>query len=127
MHKVSAIYVPPEGADIWFDRDYYNAVHVPMMARDFAGKVAFTKLELQWNVTEMIKTKVGTPSAKSTRSPADVVVSPFVADIYFDAEEDARLFADFVDSEDAASLHADVPKYTNCDIQWVISEVELPG
>ena len=127
MHKVSAIYVPPEGTEVWFDRDYYNAVHVPMMARDFAGKVPFSKLELQWNVTEMVKTKTETPTAKSTLSPADIVVSPFVADIYFDAEEDARRFADFVVGEDASSLHADVPKYTNCDIQWVISEIELPG
>ena len=127
MHKVSAIYVPPEGADIWFDRDYYNAVHVPMMARDFAGKVPFTKLELQWNVTEMVNTKTATPSANSTHSPPNVVVSPFVADIYFDTEEDARRFADFVVSNDAASLHTDVPKYTNCDIKWVISEIELPG
>ena len=121
MFKVSAIYEPPFDEEMWFDLDLYNSVHVPMMAKDFAGRVPFTKIDIKINVRELCVTQ-GRP-AVSTQSETTVFVSPLVANIYFDTRQDADDFGGFVCGPGAANLHKDLANYTNCSIRWILGEM----
>jgi hypothetical protein len=127
MYKVSAIYTPPRGQELWFDHNYYGNVHVPMMNRDFPGKVPFVAVDLDLGVETLVRTTVADGTATSAKPSAPCVVAPLIANIYFENRTDAYEFADFVTSSDAAALHADVVKYTNCDIHWTVGELHKPG
>ena len=127
MYKVRAVYTPPAEAELWFDNDYYFTVHVPMMQRDFPGKVPFTGVDVETKVETLCRTDVANGVATSATPAVAELITPLVANIYFGNRDDAYAFADFVTGPDAAGLHADISKYTNCGIHWTVGELHQPG
>lgn len=127
MYKVSACYVPPEEESMYFDYAHYLSVHVPMMDSILPGKVPLKKVDISRNVETLARTRFVGGRAKSERAASAESVSPLVVNIYFDDRDDAYAFADFVVGEDAAELHRDLVKFTNCSIRWMVGEVKEFG
>lgn len=107
MFKIRATYLPRE--DMVFDLDYYFRVHVPLAAANMDPGIAVQKVEVESNTESLLE-----PGNK---------VSPCVFAVYLRDREDVDRFRAFLQSDGVAPMREDVPKYTNCELEWTFCEV----
>ena len=109
MYKVSAIY--HSGDDTFFDLEHYFNVHVPLALKQMAlGNLKFIKREIVQNVKDMFD--------PSKTGPV------FIISYILESKQDVEEFVAFMKTDLIQPLIEDVPKYTNCEVEWTISEVE---
>lgn len=107
MYRICATYLPRAG--MHFDLEYYFRVHVPLSKRQTAGRIRIVKMEVETGVTALMNS-------------ADVR-SPCVFCIYLPEREDVDAFRRFLAGPDTEPLRQDVALYTNCELEWTVSEV----
>ena len=107
MYKIKATYLPRE--DMTFDLDYYFRVHVPMAASKIDPGIAVLKVEVESKAESLLE-----PGAKAT---------PCVFAVYLPDRKDVDRFRALLQSDAVNPLREDVPKYTNCELEWTVSEV----
>lgn len=107
MYKIKATYLPRP--DMSFDLDYYFRVHVPLSQAHMDPGIAVHKIEVESKAESLLK-----PGSKST---------PCVFSVYLKTREDVDRFREFLQSDGVAPMRDDVPKYTNCEIEWTVCEV----
>lgn len=108
MYKVRATYLPRE--DMHFDLDYYFKVHVPLSKQQAEGKINIVKIDVESSAELLLE-----PGVKT---------SPCVFSIYFNNREDVEQFRKFMRGPGVDAMREDVPKYTNCDLEWTVCEVQ---
>jgi uncharacterized protein (TIGR02118 family) len=106
-YRIRATYLPR--AEMRFDLEYYFRVHVPLARQTTAGRVNIRSMAVESNAVLLTD-----PSAKR---------APCVLSLTFDSPEDVDAFRRLLLSQDVNALCADVPRYTNCDLEWTLSEV----
>ena len=74
------------------------------------GKVGFVKREVERDIRGFL-------------DPA-TTVPKLVCTYYVESEEDVKVFADFMGTSLVEPLIEDAAKYTDCEIDWIISRVE---
>ena len=126
MYNVRAVYTPPAQGEMRFEHEYYFNVHVPMMNGDFPGKSPFSGVDIEGGIETLYRTSVSEGRALSAKPSSPEIIAPLIANIYFKNRQDTYAFADFVTGDETVALHADVPKYTNCDIHWTVGELQQP-
>jgi hypothetical protein len=107
MYKVRATYLPREGT--WFDMDYYLREHVPLARAQTEGRLNIARIEVEAGTSLLME-------------PAEAR-SPCVFSLYFASPEDVEAFRRFLTSADTEPLRRDVPRYTNCELEWTVCEV----
>lgn len=107
MFKVRATYLPR--SDMRFDLDHYFRVHVPLAKAQADGRVNVRKIDVETGATLLLD--------------PEVQRAPCVFSIYFDTAEDVEAFRRFLLSPATAPMREDVPKYTNCELEWTVCEV----
>jgi uncharacterized protein (TIGR02118 family) len=107
MYKVRATYLPRK--DMRFDMDYYLREHVPLAKARTAGKLNISRIEVEAGATLLME-----PGERC---------SPCVFCLYFASREDVEAFRHFLNSTDTELLRQDVPRYTNCELEWTVCEV----
>ena len=107
MYKVRATYLPRP--DMQFDLEYYFRVHVPLAKEQAAGRLNIVKLEVETGCTALM-------------DPTEEL-SPCVFCIYFKDHEDVETFRRFMAGPGTDPMRADVPRYTNCELEWSVCEV----
>lgn len=110
MYRIKATYLPCESME--FDRDYYLDKHVALAHKQLAGRVQAKKIDVEFNVTSLFD--------------QELVKSPCVFNLYVETSDDVAAFQTFMQSEAADVLKEDVAKYTNCEIEWTVSELVEP-
>ncbi len=108
MYKIRATYLPRAGMQ--FDLDYYFRVHVPLARETTAGRINIRSMEVESGAVLLTD-----PS--STRSPC-------VLSLCFDSLDDVDAFRRLLLSDGVEALRADVPRYTNCELEWTLSSVQ---
>jgi len=111
MYTVRATYLPRD--DMEFDLDYYFREHVRLAKSQTAGKIDFKKIEVE-------------TGAEVLQQPGEKR-SPCVFVVYLETLEEVEKFRKFFETPDVVPLAEDVPKYTNCDIEWTVAEVHEVG
>jgi hypothetical protein len=107
MYKVRATYLPRPG--MTFNLDYYFRVHVPLAQQQAAGRLNIVKLEIESGATALMN--------------PDQALAPCVFCIYFKGLEDVETFRRFMAGPGTDPMRADVPRYTNCELEWSVCEV----
>ena len=107
MYKIRATYLPRE--DMTFDLEYYFRVHVPLAAANMHPGIAVRKVEVESNAEFLLE-----PGRK---------VAPCVFTVYLQERKDVDLFREFLQSDGVEPMRADVPKYTNCELEWTVCKV----
>jgi uncharacterized protein (TIGR02118 family) len=107
MYRIRATYLPRAGME--FDLDYYFRVHVPLAQQVTAGRVNIRSMEVESNAVLLTD-----PTSKRAAC---------VLSLTFDSLEEVEAFRRLLLSRDVDALRADVPRYTNCDLEWTLSEV----
>ena len=107
MYKVRATYLPRDG--MHFDMSYYLREHVALARAKTSGKLNISRIEVEVNTTLLME-----PGTLRT---------PCVFCLYFADHEDVESFRRFLDSPDTDALREDVPRYTNCEMEWSVCEV----
>ncbi len=112
MYKVRATYLWRE--DMRFDFDHYFRVHVPLARRQHAlGGLQVLRMEIETGATSLLDPAQGR--------------SPLAYSLYFRTLDDIEAFRRYMQSPLTEPLKADVGRYTNCALEWTVSEVrELP-
>lgn len=107
MYKIRATYLPRD--DMKFDLEYYFRVHVPLAAANMDPRIAVHKVEVESNAEFLLE-----PGRKAT---------PCVFTVYLDDKRDVDRFREFLQSDGVTPMREDVPKYTNCELEWTVCEV----
>ena len=107
MYKIRAIYLPCESME--FDRNYYLDKHIALAHKQLAGKVQAKKIDVEFNVVSLFN--------------QELVKSPCVFNLYVETANDVAAFQAFMQSEAVQVLKEDVAKYTNCELEWTVSEL----
>jgi hypothetical protein len=107
MFKVRASYLPR--ADGWFDLDYYLREHVRLARQQTDGRLDILRIEVESHSTALLD-----PALK---------LAPCVFCLYFREHADVDAFRAFLSSPAVEPLRADVPRYTNCELEWTVCEV----
>lgn len=110
MYRIRATYLPCESME--FDREYYLDKHVALAHEQLAGRVQAKKIDVEFNVTLLLN--------------QESVKSPCVFNLYVETSEDVAAFRAFMQSEAAQPLKEDVAVYTNCEVEWTVSELVEP-
>lgn len=110
MYRIRATYLPCESME--FNRDYYLDKHIALAHKQLAGKVQAKKIDVEFNVVSLIN--------------QELVKSPCVLNLYVETSDDVAAFQAFIQSKAADVLKEDIAMYTNCEVEWTVSElVEL--
>ena len=107
MYKIRATYLPR--AEMRFDLEYYHRVHVPLARATTAGRFNIRAMDVESDAVML--------------TDATVKRAPCVLSLSFDSLDDVDGFRRLLLSNDVEALRADVPRYTNCDLEWTLSEV----
>lgn len=107
MFKVRATYLPR--ADMHFDLEYYLRVHVPLAKAQGRGRLDIRRIEVEAGAVLL-----DDPSARR---------APCVFCLYFDTARDVEAFRQFMSGPHVEPMRADVPRYTNCELEWTVCEV----
>ena len=107
MFKIRATYLPRQ--DMVFDLDYYFRVHVPLAAAHLDPGIAVQKIEVESDAEFLLE-----PGRKAT---------PCAFTVYLPDRKTVDRFREFLQSDGVAPMKADVPKYTNCELEWTVCEV----
>ena len=107
MYRIRATYLPCESME--FNRDYYLANHVALAYKQLAGNVQAKKIDVEFNVVSLMD--------------QESLQSPCVFNLYVETADDVAAFQAFVQSEAAQPLREDIPKYTNCAVEWTVAEL----
>lgn len=107
MYKIKATYLPRDG--MVFDLDYYFRVHVPLAGAHMDPGIAVHKIEVESNAESLLE-----PGNKAT---------PCVFAVYLSEKKYVDRFRAFLQTDGVAPMREDVPKYTNCEIEWTVCEV----
>lgn len=108
MFKVRATYLPRP--DMKFDFDYYFRVHVPLAMQQGKGRIRILKIEVETGSTSLME-----PGER---------LSPCVFSIYFAEQQDVAEFRDFMRSSGTDPMREDVSRYTNCELEWTVCQVQ---
>ena len=107
MYRIRATYLPCESMK--FDREYYLENHVALAHQQLAGKVQAKKIDVEFNVVSLFN--------------QELVKSPCIFNLYVETSDDVAAFQAFMQSEAVQVLKEDVAKYTNCELEWTVSEL----
>lgn len=107
MYKIRATYLPRD--EMTFDRDYYFRVHVPLAKAQAEGRIAIRKIEVETGAELLLE-----PGEKR---------SPCAFCLYFDTRDDVERFRRFLVGPATRPMREDVPRYTNCELEWTVCEV----
>lgn len=116
MYKLKIVFQARGGCR--FDREYYVKQHLQLARRQLEGRVALTRLEAEWDVRDLNRSKV------QDRGESADVLFPLILSLYLDTEADLEAFLAFLESPDAVLLDRDVPNFTDLSPQWTIAEFE---
>ncbi len=107
MYRIRATYLPRE--DMQFDLDHYFRVHIPLARKITAGKLNIRRMGVESNGGLLLE--------------EGGIGAPCVLCIDVDSMEDVAAFRRLLQSEDVEPLRQDVPRYTNCALEWTVSEI----
>jgi len=110
MYKVVAIYKSHDGCK--FDYDHYWSTHVPLATKQMkAGNVPFSRREVETEFKGFLDPSTPVPMLTCT--------------YYVDSEAEIDNFRQFMMTDLVQPLIEDAQKYTDCEIDWVVSKVTV--
>lgn len=107
MYRIRATYLPRP--DMVFDLEYYFRVHVPLARETTAGKINIRRMEVEVHSGLLLD-----PARQG---------APCVLCIDLESEEDVAAFSRLLQSDAVQALREDVPRYTNCALEWTVSGI----
>jgi len=107
MFRIRATYLPRK--DMVFDLDHYFREHIPLARKITAGKVNIRRMGVELNAALLLED--------------GVTATPCVLCVDVDSMEDVAAFRRLLQSDDVEPLRKDVPRYTNCTLEWTVSEI----
>jgi uncharacterized protein (TIGR02118 family) len=107
MYRIRATYLPRP--DLVFDLAYYFRVHVPLAQKTTAGKLKIRRMEVESRAESLLEPGSGG--------------APCVLCIDLETLDDVAAFRRLLQSDAVQALREDVPRYTNCALEWTVSEV----
>lgn len=107
MYKIRAAYL--SGKNTYFDKRYYLDKHVPLANKHLDGKFPVEKIDLEWDVALL-------PEKGALKSHC-------VFNLYVRSIEEVKAFRNFFQSDASTPIKEDVVNYTNCTMEWTVSEL----